>query len=66
MNEQQQVWLVSGSTERMCWVDKTVKLGDFITLKNSDEPERQWLVTNLYTGVPPERGWPAGGLSRQG
>ena len=50
-----------GATIRTCWVDKHVKLGDKITLKNSEDPERVWTVAMVFGGRPPERGWHVGG-----
>jgi hypothetical protein len=65
MVDLQQVQLHSpspgGATIRTCWVDKHVKLGDKITLKNSEEPERLWSVAMVFGGRPPERGWHVGG-----
>lgn len=63
-----QVRLRSGSTELTCWTDAVCKQGDIITLRDSDEPERAWLVT--WTGsilIAPVhlhriRNWPVGGL----
>jgi hypothetical protein len=44
----QQVCLQSGPTQRICWVDEKCNPGDVITLKNSDEPDRKWMVTHSY------------------
>jgi hypothetical protein len=57
-----QVRLRRGVTEQTCWVDKPVRAGNLITLKNSVEPEWLWEVTEVYGGKPPERGWKVGGL----
>lgn len=60
------VELTSGTTERSCWVDREVKVGDMITLKNSGEPERWWKV--MWVGTPrhksllPDSAWKVGGL----
>jgi hypothetical protein len=52
-----------GNTELTCWVDKHVKVGNLITLKNSDDPGELWTVMEVYdTGAPPERGWKVGGI----
>ena len=60
--------LKSANTHRTCWVDKKVKPGDVITLKDSDEPVRKWEV--IWVGDVPrtthalgnQRGWHVGGL----
>lgn len=57
-----QVRLRRGTTEQTCWVDKPVKCGDHVTLRNSDDPTWLWEVTEVYGGTPPERGWTVGGL----
>jgi hypothetical protein len=59
-----QVRLRSGTTERTCWVNKPVRAGQTITLKDDDDPDRDWLVTEVSTGTePPPRGWHVGGLT---
>ena len=51
-----------GTTVRTCYVDRHVKLGDTLTLKNSEDPERVWTVMVVFdTARPPERGWHVGG-----
>jgi hypothetical protein len=60
------VELKDGSTRRSCWVDKRVNVGDRITLKDSDEPERLWTVTHAcgsqMLSRDITRGWHVGGL----
>jgi hypothetical protein len=61
-----QAALVSGDTHRYCWVDEPVKVGNLITLKDSDEPERQWEVTWVggrwhHSHINTD-GWKVGGL----
>jgi hypothetical protein len=60
-----QVQLVSNKAVRTCWVEDKVKVGNEITLKNSDEPDRRWKVTSV--SLPRERNeirsdWKVGGL----
>jgi len=55
-----QVDLRSENRVRTCWVEPKVRVGDRITLKNSDEPARLWEVTRV--GEPRQsadikRGW---------
>lgn len=55
-----QVDLRAANRHRTCWVEPRVKVGDQITLKNSDEPTVRWDV--LRVGEPTEsttikRGW---------
>lgn len=58
-----QVRLRAGDAERTCWVDRTVRAGQMITLKDSENPELLWLVTDVSTtATPPERGWKVGGI----
>jgi hypothetical protein len=58
------VRLRSGATERTCWVDRNVQVGQSITLKDSDEPDRLWqVVAASKDATPPERGWRVGGLT---
>lgn len=42
-----QVDLRSDTRYRTCWVEPRVKVGDQITLKNSDEPTRLWDVLRV-------------------
>ena len=62
------VSLADGSTWRHCWVNKRVKLGDRITLKNSDEPDRFWEVKYVSTQAKTrtmlgeQSAWHVGGL----
>ena len=62
-----QVKLESGTTQLTCWLNlegKKIKRGDVVTLKDSDEPEREWTVLGVYKDFPPpERGWKVGGLT---
>lgn len=59
-----QVRLRAGDTERTCWVDRSVRVGQLITLKDSDQPDLLWQVLEVSTGTaPPERGWKVGGLA---
>ena len=55
-----QVDLRSENTFRTCWVDPRVKVGDQVTLKNSDEPLRRWDVLRVGEPRPSrdiKRGW---------
>ena len=56
-----QVRLRSGPAERTCWVEARVRVGDRITLKNSDEPGRWWDITwagaEQRTAGQINRGW---------
>jgi hypothetical protein len=60
------VMLSDGTTERRCWVDKHVKIGDKLTLKNSEEPERWWTVDYVSSqarfAVDIDQSWHVGGL----
>lgn len=40
-----QVQLSSGSTVRTCWLREGVRVGDRVTLKNSEDPDQTWDVT---------------------
>ena len=42
-----QVDLRSDNRVLTCWVEPRVKVGDKITLKNSDDPRRLWSVTRV-------------------
>lgn len=58
-----QVKLRSGTCERTCWVDRHVKVGDMLTLKNSEDGSVWWKVEDVYDhAVQPERGWHVGGM----
>lgn len=61
-----QVKLRDGETERVCFIDNAkVKIGSKVTLKNSDEPKRRWLVLEKYSEIPADQvhtDWHAGGL----
>lgn len=62
------VTLADGATERRCWVDKRVQVGNIITLKDSEEPARQWTVMAVGMfgrskhDLGNQRGWHVGGL----
>ena len=62
------VTLKHGSTVRNCWVDKQVKVGDIITLKNSEEPDCEWRVmwrseqAKTREVLGQQSGWHVGGL----
>lgn len=61
------VTLKHGNTHRHCWVDKKVKVGNVITVKD-DEPDKEWRVlyvstqAKTYTMLGEQRGWHVGGL----
>lgn len=61
------VTLEDHHTVRHCWVNKFVRVGDHLTLKNSEEPKRWWEVTYVSDDVRtdqtlPGGGWHVGGL----
>ena len=62
------VELVSGTTSRLCWVDRKVRVGSEITLKDSEDPDRRWRVSQRYARsrttveLGSQRGWHVGGL----
>lgn len=62
VKQQWRVHLESGTTHLDCWVDKKVKVGDQVTLKNSDEPDRWWDVITIAEGWRNESDWKVGGL----
>jgi DNA-binding sugar fermentation-stimulating protein len=43
-----QARLESGTSMMTCWLDKTIKPGDEVTLKNSDDPKQWWTVVDTY------------------
>jgi hypothetical protein len=49
MAERVQVQLESGTTRLTCWVDqrKPFRVGNVITLKNSDDSDRLWTVRSV-------------------
>lgn len=47
-----QVDLRSGSTAMTCWVEPKIKIGNRITLKNSDDPSRLWDVVGIGEAHP--------------
>jgi hypothetical protein len=57
----QEVRLRSGSAVRACWVPASVREGNIITLKNSEDPVRSWEVTWAGTDLRDpagfHRGW---------
>ena len=61
-----QVELHSGDSVLVTYVDKLVKIGNEITLKNSEEPSRLWTVTWIGEMVHKSHlntdGWKVGGL----
>lgn len=55
-----QVDLRSDNRFRTCWVEPRVKVGDQITLKNSEEPGRWWdvlRVGDVRASTDIKRGW---------
>lgn len=61
-----QVRLQSDDRVRTCWVEPKVKIGNRITLKNSEDPDRMWTV--LSVGEPTEMNeihteWNVGGVT---
>jgi hypothetical protein len=60
------VTLKHGNTVRNCWVDQHVKVGDLITLKNSEEPDQEWRVMWRSEQARAKsvmgQGWHVGGL----
>jgi hypothetical protein len=68
MAEMVQVRLESGATRLTCWVDrrKPFRVGNVITLKNSDDSDRLWTVRSI--GEPKDTAtirtdWKVGGIS---
>jgi hypothetical protein len=61
-----QAKLQDGETERVCWIDNAkVKKGSKVTLKNSENPKRRWLVLEVHSEIPADQihsDWHAGGL----
>ncbi len=57
-----QVKLKSGTTETTAWVDKEVRPGNTVTLK--DDPGTTWEVlwVSETEDAMPERGWRVGGI----
>jgi hypothetical protein len=67
MAEMVQVQLESGATRLTCWVDrrKPFRVGNSITLKNSDDSDRLWTVRSV--GQPKDAAtirteWKVGGI----
>ena len=55
-----QVDLRAGNRHRTCWVDRQVKVGNRITLRNSEDPGLWWEVLRVSTPVGAgsiNRGW---------
>jgi len=46
-DERVQVRLVANDSHLTCWVDQKVKVGNFITLKNSETPSQMWEVVSV-------------------
>lgn len=42
-----QAQLRSGTTHRTAWIEPRAKVGDQVTLKNSEDPDRLWDVVEL-------------------
>jgi hypothetical protein len=42
-----QARLRSGTTHRTAWIDPKAHVGDQVTLKNSEDPDRRWDVLEL-------------------
>jgi hypothetical protein len=52
--------LRSGATRLTAWLEDKARVGQFVTLKNSDEPGRMWEVVDKYASVELSsinRGW---------
>lgn len=49
MTRMAQVALADGTGRRTCWVplDRQPKVGNRITLKNSEDPERRWSILSM-------------------
>lgn len=65
MGEHVQVKLRDGTTVLTCWVDRVVKVGDRVTLKHSENPDRWWTVVTVSAETrerPPHQPWKVGGL----
>jgi hypothetical protein len=60
------VMLTDGPTRRHCWVNKHVKVGDKLTLKDSEEPDRMWLVEYVSAqgrfAADIDQSWHVGGM----
>jgi hypothetical protein len=68
MAEMVQVRLESGATRLTCWVDrrKPFRVGNLITLRNSDDSDRLWTVRSI--GEPKDaamirKDWKVGGIA---
>jgi hypothetical protein len=46
-----QAELKSGSSVRTCWLRQGVKVGQSVTLKNSEDPGGWWEITRVGTEV---------------
>lgn len=46
-----QAELKSGTAVRTCWLKQGIKVGNEVTLKNSEEPDRRWEITRVGTEV---------------
>lgn len=55
-----QVDLRNGSNLMTCWVEPKVKVGNLVTLKDTDEPSRLWEVLRVgreHERSDIKRGW---------
>jgi hypothetical protein len=55
-----QAFLRSGTTVRTCWIEARVRIGDRVTLKNSEDPGMLWDVLAAGTPRPADQinhGW---------
>ena len=56
-----QVRLLSGVTHMTAWVEDKIKVGNLITLKDSDNPSRRWEVVSVDSDPVEQssinRGW---------
>ena len=44
----QQVLLKSGDTSQVVFIETGLKKGFYITLKDSDQPQRRWKIVEMY------------------
>lgn len=49
-----QVELQSGTSRRTCWLEPRIRVGNEVTLKNSEEPTRRWKVLSVGDAAPRE------------
>lgn len=66
MKQMRQAVLRHGTERLVAWVEDKCKVGNSITLKNSDDPEQLWEVVSLSENVRPldeiKQTWRVGGL----